>query len=119
MLASLKTGLGADWSNTLVLVATEFGRTAAINGTGGTDHGTASVAMLLGGAAKGGRVLADWPGLGPSALYENRDLRPTLDLDALIANALAQHYGLDLGRTAATLFPEGQRPKTIDGLVRI
>jgi uncharacterized protein (DUF1501 family) len=119
LLASLKTGLGADWSNTLVLVATEFGRTAAINGTGGTDHGTASVAMLLGGAAKGGRVLADWPGLGPSALYENRDLRPTLDLDALIANALAQHYGLDLGRTAATLFPEGQRPKTIDGLVRI
>ncbi|MEA3002697.1 MAG: hypothetical protein QOH81_1485 [Sphingomonadales bacterium] len=118
LVASLKAGLGADWSNTLVLVATEFGRTAAINGTGGTDHGTASAAMLLGGAVKGGRVLADWPGLAPAALYENRDLRPTLDLDALIANALAQHYGLDLARIAATLFPEGQRPRPIDGLIR-
>jgi uncharacterized protein (DUF1501 family) len=118
LLASLKTGLGADWSSTLVLVATEFGRTAAINGTGGTDHGTASAAILAGGAVKGGRVLADWPGLAPAALYENRDLRPTLDLDALIANALAQHYGLDLARTAATLFPEGQRPRPIDGLIR-
>src|SRR3954469_16030513 len=118
LIASLKTGLGADWSNTLVLVATEFGRTAAINGTGGTDHGTASVAMLVGGAVKGGRVVADWPGLSSAALYENRDLRPTLDLDALIANALAQHYGLDLPRTAATLFPEGQRPKAIEGLIR-
>jgi uncharacterized protein (DUF1501 family) len=118
LVAALKTGLGTDWSNTLVLVATEFGRTAAINGTGGTDHGTASAAMLLGGAVKGGRVLADWPGLAPAALYENRDLRPTLDLDALIANALAQHYGLDLARVAATLFPEGQRPRPIDGLIR-
>ncbi|MDB5693850.1 MAG: hypothetical protein JWO81_2913 [Alphaproteobacteria bacterium] len=118
LVAALKTGLGADWSNTLVLVATEFGRTAAINGTGGTDHGTASAAMLLGGAVKGGRVIADWPGLAPAALYENRDLRPTMDLDALIANALAQHYGLDLARTAATLFPEGQRPRPIDGLIR-
>ncbi|HEY1607129.1 MAG TPA: DUF1501 domain-containing protein [Allosphingosinicella sp.] len=118
LLAALKTGLGPDWSNTLVLVATEFGRTAAINGTGGTDHGTASVAMLLGGAVEGGRVAGDWPGLAPAALYQNRDLRPTTDLDALIANALGQHYGLDLGRTAAALFPEGKRPVPIEGLVR-
>ncbi|HEX4738439.1 MAG TPA: DUF1501 domain-containing protein [Allosphingosinicella sp.] len=118
LVGALKTGLGADWSNTLVLVATEFGRTAAINGTGGTDHGTASVAMLLGGAVKGGRVIGDWPGLAPAALYENRDLKPTTDLDVLAANALAQHYGLDLARTYATLFPEGQRPARIDGLIR-
>ena len=98
MLAALKTGLGADWANTLVLVATEFGRTAAANGTGGTDHGTG----LGGDAARrrgaGGRVLADWPGLSPAALYEGRDLKPTTDLDALIAGALAQHYGLEPGR---------------------
>ncbi len=119
LLASLKTGLGPDWSNTLVVVATEFGRTAAINGTGGTDHGTASVAMLLGGAVRGGRVVADWPGLAPAALYENRDLKPTTDLDSLIANALSQHYGLDLGRTASALFPEGQRATPIDGLIRV
>ncbi|HEY0412667.1 MAG TPA: DUF1501 domain-containing protein [Allosphingosinicella sp.] len=118
LLAALKTGLGADWTNTLVLVATEFGRTAAPNGTGGTDHGTASAAMLLGGAVKGGRVLADWPGLSPAALYDSRDLKPTLDLDALIANALAQHYGLDLARAAATLFPEGAAPKPLPDLIR-
>jgi uncharacterized protein (DUF1501 family) len=106
MLAGLKNGLGADWANTLVIVATEFGRTAAPNGTGGTDHGTASVAMLLGGAVAGGRVLADWPGLGQAALYEGRDLKPTVDLDAMIAGALAQHYRLEPARAMATLFPE-------------
>lgn len=119
MIAALKAGLGADWSSTLVLVATEFGRTVAPNGTGGTDHGTASAAMLLGGAVNGGRVIADWPGLRPAALHEGRDLRPTLSLDALIANALAQHYRLDIGRLAPALFPEGARPAAIDGLIRV
>jgi uncharacterized protein (DUF1501 family) len=118
MVASLKAGLGPDWSNTLVLVATEFGRTAAPNGTGGTDHGTGSMAMLFGGAVKGGRVLADWPGLAPGALYENRDLKPTIDLDMLAANALSQHYGIDLGRTYAALFPEGAAPRRVEGLIR-
>ena len=110
LITSLKAGLAADWSNTLVLVATEFGRTARINGTGGTDHGTGAMAMLMGGAVAGGRILADWPGLGPSALYDGRDLKPTLGLDALIASALAQHFGLDGARTAALLFPE-TKPK--------
>ncbi|MDB5720916.1 MAG: hypothetical protein JWP15_1534 [Alphaproteobacteria bacterium] len=118
MIAALRTGLGPAWSETLVLVATEFGRTAAPNGTNGTDHGTASAAMLLGGAVKGGRVIADWPGLAPAALYENRDLKPTTDLDALIANALGQHYGLELPRTMATLFPNGTRARALDGLIR-
>ena len=118
LVGAMKTGLGADWSNTLILVATEFGRTAAPNGTGGTDHGTASAAMLLGGAVKGGRVLSDWPGLAPASLYENRDLKPTLDLDVLIANAVSQHYGLELGRTYSTLFPEGAPPRRVEGLVR-
>ena len=106
LVSSLRTGLGADWANTLVIVATEFGRTAAPNGTGGTDHGTASAAMLLGGAVAGGKVIADWPGLSQGALYEGRDLKPTTDLDALIAAALAQHYGLEPPRVAATLFPD-------------
>jgi len=100
--------LGADWANTLVVVATEFGRTARPNGTGGTDHGQASVAMLLGGAVRGGTVIADWPGLSNAALYEGRDLKPTTDLDALIAGALAQHYALDPARAMATLFPESR-----------
>ena len=106
LVASLKVGLGADWANTMVLVATEFGRTAKANGTGGTDHGTGAMAMLIGGAVNGGRVIADWPGLSPGALYEGRDLKPTIDLDALIATALSQHFALDGARTAGLLFPE-------------
>jgi uncharacterized protein (DUF1501 family) len=107
-LAALKTGLGAEWANTLVVVATEFGRTARPNGTGGTDHGQASAAMLLGGAVRGGTVLADWPGLTNAALYEGRDLKPTTDLDALIAGAVSQHYALEPARVMATLFPESR-----------
>jgi uncharacterized protein (DUF1501 family) len=108
IVAALKSGLSADWANTLVIAATEFGRTARPNGTGGTDHGEASVAMLLGGAVAGGKVVADWPGLSSGALYEGRDLKPTTALDSLIAGALAQHYGLQPGRAMAALFPESQ-----------
>ncbi len=108
LVSGLKTGLGADWANTLVIIATEFGRTVAPNGTGGTDHGTASAAMLLGGAVSGGRIVADWPGLSQSELYEGRDLKPTTDLDALIGAALAQHYRVDPARAMATLFPESR-----------
>ena len=86
MIAALRDGLGAAWAETTVLVATEFGRTAAANGTGGTDHGTASAALLLGGAVEGGRVIADWPGLASSSLFQGRDLQPTTGLDALIAS---------------------------------
>jgi uncharacterized protein (DUF1501 family) len=111
MIAAFRQTIGADWANTLVLVATEFGRTAAVNGTGGTDHGTASAAMLLGGTVRGGRVVTDWPGLGAAQLYEGRDLRPTQSLDAAIAGAVAGHFGLDAGVTMTTLFPtEPGRP---------
>jgi uncharacterized protein (DUF1501 family) len=108
MVSAMKTGLSADWNDTLVLVATEFGRTVAPNGTGGTDHGQASAAMLLGGAVKGGEVIADWPGLAQAALYEGRDLKPTTDLDALIAGALAQLYGVEPALAMRTLFPESR-----------
>lgn len=118
MVAALKRGLGPDWANTLVVAATEFGRTAAPNGTGGTDHGQASAAMLFGGAVAGGRVIADWPGLSPTALYEGRDLKPTADLDALIAGALAQHFALDPARSVATLFPDGRSAAFAKPLIR-
>jgi uncharacterized protein (DUF1501 family) len=119
MVNALKTGLGADWANTLVVVATEFGRTAAPNGTGGTDHGTASLAMMFGGAVAGGRVIADWPGLAPASLYQERDLKPTLGLDALIASAVAQHYHLDPARTGRALFPNSSALQAVDGLIRV
>ncbi|MBV9527338.1 DUF1501 domain-containing protein [Sphingomonas sp.] len=104
LVASLRDGLGPAWTQTTVLVATEFGRTVAANGTGGTDHGTGAVAMLLGGAVRGGRVVADWPGLGSGQLYQGRDLRPTTDLNALIASASAESLGLDPNRVRQSLF---------------
>jgi uncharacterized protein (DUF1501 family) len=120
MLGALRDGLGPAWKKTTVLVATEFGRTAAANGTGGTDHGTGSVAMLAGGAVSGARVLADWPGLRPGDLYEGRDLKPTMSLDALIASAASETFGLDARRTAAALFPQtatGAGYKPLTGLI--
>lgn len=116
MLGALQSGLGPLWSQTTVLVATEFGRTAAVNGTGGTDHGTGTVAMVLGGQVNGGRVMADWPGLGASQLYQGRDLTPTAKLDALIAGATAESLGLDPARVATSLFPAAP-PKPIDRIV--
>ena len=107
LIAALHGGLDDAWSQTVVLVATEFGRTAAANGTGGTDHGTGAVAMLMGGAVQGGRVLADWPGLQPGQLLENRDLQPTTSVDALIASAAGECFGIDPQRLARNLFPQG------------
>lgn len=107
ILAALRDGLGPAWQQTVVLVATEFGRTAAANGTGGTDHGTASAAMLLGGAIKGGQVVSDWPGLSNNALHEGRDLRPTTNLDAMIAEVAAESFGLDQNVVMRSLLPNG------------
>ncbi|KQM66676.1 MULTISPECIES: DUF1501 domain-containing protein [unclassified Sphingomonas] len=117
MVGALKTGLGPAWDRTLVLVATEFGRTARINGTGGTDHGTAAATMLLGGTVLGRRVVADWPGL--AKLYEDRDLTPTTDLDALIAGAVAGHFGIDPARAMTTLFPGSIGRRSVAGLIRV
>ena len=118
LVASLRTGLGPLWNDTLVLVATEFGRTVAVNGTGGTDHGQASAAMLLGGGVKGGRVVADWPGLRTADLYEGRDLKPTTGLDAFIGGAIAEHFAIDPQRTMAALFPASAKTAQINGLIR-
>lgn len=118
LLMALKTGLGAHWDNTLVIVATEFGRTVAVNGTGGTDHGTGSAAMLLGGRVAGGRVVADWPGLSPANLFEGRDLKPTLSLDTFIGAALAQHYGLDPAGVRTALFPDETGARFNETLIR-
>lgn len=104
-LAALKAALGPAWVRTAVLVMTEFGRTARINGTRGTDHGTASVAFVLGGAVAGGRVVGDWPGLGAGKLFEDRDLAPTTDLRAVAKGLLGGHLGLD-EKALAGVFPD-------------
>jgi len=118
LLGAYAKAMGSAWQNTLVLVATEFGRTARYNGTNGTDHGTASAALVMGGGVRGKRVLADWPGLAPSQLYQDRDLRPTTALESVLAGAVADHFGLDPARAMAKLFP-GRSALAINGLIRI
>jgi uncharacterized protein (DUF1501 family) len=116
-LAALKSALGAEWRQTAVLVMTEFGRTVRVNGTKGTDHGTGTVAFVLGGAVAGGRVAADWPGLGAGKLLDDRDLRPTTDLRAIAKGLLAQHLGLDAA-ALATVFPDSDATQPMRGLIR-
>lgn len=110
-------GMGPAWKDTVVLLVTEFGRTAEINGTDGTDHGTATCALLLGGAVKGGRVLADWPGLGRKALYEGRDLAPTRDLRTVMKGVLRDHLGIPEGALAGKVFPDSGKLAALDGLL--
>jgi uncharacterized protein (DUF1501 family) len=116
-LAAIRTNMGAAWSETVVALTTEFGRTARINGTEGTDHGTATVALLVGGVLKGGRVIADWPGLKPAALYQNRDLAPTTDLRAVLKGVLKDHLRADERALAQNVFPGSDGVKPMVGLV--
>src|SRR6185295_7841831 len=104
-LQAFRESLGDAWRHTVVMIATEFGRTAAINGTRGTDHGTGAAAFLLGGAVNGGRVVADWPGLSPINLHEGRDLRPTRDLRAVLKGILRDHLGAAPRALEAEVFP--------------
>jgi len=112
---TLKEALGPAWKQTAVLIVTEFGRTVAINGSRGTDHGTAGVAFVVGGAVRGGRVIADWPGLSSAALHEGRDLRPTLDLRALFKAALVAQLGVSEAALETKVFPDSRSVKPLDG----
>jgi uncharacterized protein (DUF1501 family) len=114
---ALETGMGPAWRDTVGAIITEFGRTARVNGTQGTDHGMATVAVLIGGAVKGGRVLADWPGLREAALYEGRDLAPTLDLRAVLKGVLRDHLGVPGGALAGSIFPDSIKAAPVDGLL--
>lgn len=116
-LMALKAGLGDAWAETAVLVITEFGRTARVNGTSGTDHGTGTIAFLLGGSVAGGQVRANWPGLTPANLFENRDLAPTTDLRAVAKGVLAAHLGLNPA-ALAKVFPDSADAPPLGGLVR-
>jgi uncharacterized protein (DUF1501 family) len=116
-IAAIETGMGAAWGDTVVAVVTEFGRTARINGTEGTDHGTATIALLAGGAVKGGRVIAEWPGLKTANLRDQRDLAPTTDLRAVIKGVLRDHLRVPEATLAAKVFPESAQAKPLAGLV--
>ncbi|MCI0749308.1 MAG: DUF1501 domain-containing protein [Nevskiales bacterium] len=117
-LVALHDALGSTWARTAVLVFTEFGRTAKPNGSGGTDHGTAAAAFVLGGAVRGGRVLGDWPGLKPDRLYQGRDLRPTTDLRAVAKGLLLEHLRLPEGVVETKVFPDSTAARPLLGLTR-
>jgi uncharacterized protein (DUF1501 family) len=116
-LGELESGLGERWRDTVVVVATEFGRTARINGTEGTDHGTGTVALLAGGAVRGGRVIADWPGLKTANLYEGRDLAPTCDLRAALKGVLRDHLGVSERVLAERVFPDSAQVRPMQNLI--
>jgi uncharacterized protein (DUF1501 family) len=116
-IAAVESGMGEAWRETAVAVVTEFGRTARINGTDGTDHGTATVAFLAGGALAGGRVIADWPGLKAAQLFEGRDLKPTTDLRAVLKGLLRDHLRVEERALAESVFPGSADVQPISGLV--
>jgi uncharacterized protein (DUF1501 family) len=116
-LATLQDAMGPAWQHTTVLVATEFGRTVAVNGTRGTDHGTGSAAFLLGGAVKGGRVITRWPGLAVNSLYQGRDLAPTTDMRSVIKSVLRDHLGVAPALIDREVFPDSAAAPYIPGLV--
>lgn len=116
-LASLRDGLGDAWQNTVVAVVTEFGRTVRVNGTRGTDHGTATAAVLAGGAVNGGRVVGDWPGLGKGDLLEDRDLRPTTDLRSVFKGILLDHLQLPSRHVDRNVFPDSRAARPLRDLI--
>ncbi|WOH39454.1 DUF1501 domain-containing protein [Thalassotalea fonticola] len=103
-IAALQTELGDNWQDTVVMIATEFGRTAKENGTGGTDHGTGSAMFIAGGAVQGGKVLGNWPGLAQSQLFNGRDLMPTTNTFSWVGAVLQQHWNLDSNKITK-IFP--------------
>ncbi|MCB1388737.1 MAG: DUF1501 domain-containing protein [Rhodobacteraceae bacterium] len=117
-ITTLKRGLGADWARTVVVVASEFGRTAAENGARGTDHGTGGLAILAGGAVRGGRIAGEWPGLTPTALYENRDVRAVNAYEAIFKSVLIAHLGLAPAYAERVVFPESGALEPFTGLLR-
>jgi uncharacterized protein (DUF1501 family) len=116
-LDGLHAGLGPMWADTVVVMATEFGRTARVNGTGGTDHGTGSTALVLGGSLKKGGIIGDWPTLRAGSLFEARDTYPTLDMRGLFKGILRDHMGVDRAALDQTVFPDSARVAAVSNLV--
>ncbi|WP_328757222.1 DUF1501 domain-containing protein [Fuscibacter oryzae] len=113
----LSQRLGPEiWGKTVVLAMTEFGRTAAENGSGGTDHGTAGAMLLAGGAVRGGKIWGDWPGLDEADLYDRRDLLPTSDVRVWAAHVIAGLYGIDRATLESAIFP-GMQMGQVPGLI--
>ncbi len=117
-LENLRNGLGDNWDETVVAVVTEFGRTVHVNGTRGTDHGTGTAALLMGGAVAGGNIIADWPGLQNKDLYAGRDLMPTTDIRSLFKTVLAEHIGVAETLLEEDVFPNSRSAPILQGLIK-
>ncbi|MFN3559070.1 MAG: DUF1501 domain-containing protein [Brevundimonas sp.] len=118
VIGGIHDGMGAQWANTMVVVATEFGRTARANGTQGTDHGTGSSLLVAGGALKPGGLIGDWPTLADNRLFEGRDLAPTIDVRSVFKGVLRDHLGVDRATLDSRVFPgSAAEAPTLDGLV--
>lgn len=118
IISGLHAGLGEQWADTVIVVATEFGRTARANGTQGTDHGTGAAMLLAGGGLKPGGLIGDWPTLADNRLFENRDLAPTLDVRSVFKGVLRDHLGVDRAALDARVFPgSAAEAPALDGLV--
>ncbi len=116
-LGLFKEKLGPIWKQTAIAVVTEFGRTVRANGNGGTDHGTAGVAFLCGGAIAGGRVLTDWPGLKTTNLYQERDIYPTMDIRALFKGILRDHLQISSDIIETKLFSNSSNISPLNGII--
>jgi uncharacterized protein (DUF1501 family) len=117
-IATLKRGLAPVWDRTVIVTLSEFGRTAAENGSQGTDHGTGGTSFLMGGSVRGGRVVGDWPGLATAALYEGRDVYPANATEALLKAALGGHLGLAPGFVEDEVLPGTRTIAPLEGLFR-
>lgn len=115
-LAALAQGLGPEMRNTVILVMSEFGRTARENGNGGTDHGHGNAMWLMGGPVRGGKVYGDWPGLDGQGLYQGRDLAVTTDFRAVASAVAERHLGLT-DRQLDHVFPD--MPQGAGSLARL
>lgn len=116
-ISALKGALGDTWKKTALIAVSEFGRTVRINGGQGTDHGTGGVAILAGGAIKGGRIYGDWPTLKSSALFENRDLMPTVDARSVFKGLLRDQLGWSASDLDTAVFHDSAPAKAMTGLV--
>jgi len=119
VLDTLATALQTVWKHSVIVVVTEFGRTVALNGTRGTDHGTGTCAFVLGGAVNGGRVIADWPGLNVRSLYEGRDLKPSTDLRAVFKGVLLAHYNVPSQVLDDSVFPSSSSARPLPDLLHV
>ncbi len=114
---ALKVSLGDTWKKTALVAVSEFGRTVRVNGGQGTDHGTGGIAILAGGAIKGGRMYGDWPTLKSSALFENRDLMPTVDSRSVFKGLLRDQLGWATNDLDTAVFHDSAAAKAMTGLV--